>query len=249
MAPSSGVDPPFLEPFLGVVFDLDGTLILSRHDFGRMRREVIRLAERYGVPPEHLSPAEPLHRILEAARTEMQGNGFPATLLFRFEAQYAALLNSIELEALPGTRPREGAAELLQGLADRQFRLGILTRSSEEFCRKALAQTGLARFFTHLRTRSSPGPAKPSPESLRGLLQAMEVPRDRALFVGDQLLDADCARGAGVRFYAVLPPPEEPTSLTEDRFRLSGATAVARDLAALAAQLDVLPSHSSLPAR
>ncbi|EQD48726.1 Phosphatase, partial [mine drainage metagenome] len=67
-------------------------------------------------------------------------------------------------------------------------------------------QTDLARYFLHRRTRSSPGPAKPSPESLRGLLQAMEVPRDRALYVGDQLLDADCARAAGVRFYAVLRP-------------------------------------------
>ncbi|MFG1530206.1 MAG: HAD family hydrolase [Thermoplasmata archaeon] len=249
MTPSTGVDPPYLEPFLGIVFDLDGTLVVSRHDFGRMRREVIRLAERYGVPAEHLSPEDPLHRILERARAEMQGSGFPATLLFRFEADFAALLNSIELEALPRTRAREGAAGLLQGLVDRDFRLGILTRSSEEFCRKALAQTGLARYFSHLRTRSSPGPAKPSPDALRALLQAMEVPRDRALFVGDQLLDADCARAAGVRFYAVLPPPDEPTQLTEDRFRLSGATAVARDLEGLAVQLDVLPPHSALPAR
>lgn len=247
--PGSEVDPPFLEPFLGIVFDLDGTLIVSHHDFGRMRREVIRLAERYGVAPEHLSPEDPIHRTLERARLEMQGSGFPPTLLFRFEADVAALLNTIELEALPRTRARDGAATLLQGLVDRGFRLGILTRSSEEFCQKALAQVGLNRYFGHLRTRSSPGPAKPSPESLRAILRAMEVPTDRALFVGDQLLDADCARGAGVRFYAVLPAGDSPTELTEERFRLGGATAVARDLEGLARQLDVLPPRHPLPAR
>ncbi len=29
--------PRYVEPLLGLVFDLDGTLVLSRHDFGRMR--------------------------------------------------------------------------------------------------------------------------------------------------------------------------------------------------------------------
>ncbi len=236
---SSDHEPRFLEPFLGIVFDLDGTLVLSHHDFGRMRGEVVRLAERYGVPPGRLSPGEPIHRIVETARDELGRLAGGEGLVYRFEAEFRRRLDSLELEALPRTRVRPGAPELLHGLAERGFRLGVLTRSSEAFCRAALAATHLAAYFPYLRARSMPGPEKPSPEALHLLLREMGVPLDRALYVGDHLIDAECATRARARFYAVLPDPSEPTSMSAERFRAAGASAVASDLYALARLLDV----------
>jgi len=241
--PPPGTQPKFLEPLLGIVFDLDGTLVLSHHDFGRMRSEVIRLAERYGVTPGHLSVQEPIHRIVENAREEMRNSGAPDGVLYRFEADYQKAIDAIELEALPRTTPRSGAAELLKTLSDRGFRLGLLTRSSESFCRQALVRTQLASYFTYLRSRSAAGPAKPSPEALLMLLKDMEVPIDRALYVGDHMLDAECARRARVRFYAVMPDPSEAetthSTMSEDRFLAAGAAAIANDLPALSRHLAI----------
>ena len=233
--------PHFLEPLLGVVFDLDGTLVLSHHDFGRMRAEVIALAEHYGVAPGHLSVQEPIHRIIEAAREELRTTGAPDGSVYRFEAEYHKRIDAIELEALPRTVARAGAAELLEALSHRGFRLGLLTRSSESFAREALRRTGLAPYFAYLRSRSTPGPAKPSPESLLVLLHEMGVPIARALFVGDHLSDAETGTRARVRCFAVLPVPSAPTSasMSEDRFLAAGAAAIARDLAELRRQLDV----------
>lgn len=233
--------PSFLEPLLGIVFDLDGTLVLSHHDFGRMRAEVVRVAERYGVTPGHLSVQDPIHRIVEAAREELRSTNAPDSTVYRFEAEYQKRVDAIELEALPRTAPRPGAAALLKALSARGFRLGLLTRSSETFARGALARTGLDSYFAYLRSRSSPGPAKPSPEALLFLLHEMGVPLDRALFVGDHLIDAECATRARVRFYAVLPDPSEPTAstMTEDRFLASGASAIAKDLPELLRHLEV----------
>jgi len=233
--------PTFLEPLLGIVFDLDGTLVLSHHDFGRMRSEVIRLAERYGVVPGHLSVTDPIHRIVENAREEMRTAGAADGVLYRFEADYQRAIDAIELEALPRTIPRPGASELLTSLTDRGFRLGLLTRSSEPFCRQALLRTQLAPFFQYLRSRSASGPAKPSPEALLLLLKDMEVPVDRALYVGDHLLDAECARRAAVRFYAVMPDASEAeathSAMSEDRFLAAGASAISKDLPELSRQL------------
>ncbi len=241
--PPLGSQPKFLEPLLGVVFDLDGTLVLSHHDFGRMRSEVIRLAEHYGVMPGHLSVQEPIHRIVEAAREELRNTGAPDGVLYRFEADYQRAIDAIELEALPRTIARPGAPELLKILSLRGFRLGLLTRSSEMFARQALVHTGLAPYFSYLRSRSAAGPTKPSPEALLLLLKEMGVPIDRALFVGDHLLDAECARAAGVRFYAVMPDPSEAeaahSTMTEDRFLAAGASAIAADLPELAHHLTV----------
>ena len=65
--PPPGSQPQYLEPLLGIVFDLDGTLVLSPPRLRKDAREVIRLAERYGVTPGHLSVPQPIHRIVEAA--------------------------------------------------------------------------------------------------------------------------------------------------------------------------------------
>jgi len=232
-------EPKFLEPILGVVFDLDGTLVLSHHDFGRIRAEVIRIAERHGVPPGHLSVREPVHRIVEAARETMRTAGVPDGEMWRFDAEYEKAIDAIEMEALPRTVPRPGAPELLRALTARGFRLAILTRSSEVFARSALQRTGLAPFFPYLRSRSTPGPAKPSPEALLLLLREMGVPLERALFVGDHLIDAECATRARVRFYALLPDPSDAqnSEMSADRFLSVGASAVARDLPELGRHL------------
>ena len=245
----SDSEPRYLEPLLGIVFDLDGTLIVSRHDFTRMRKEVIRAAERYGVVPGHLSITEPIHRILETARAELSSDDRPQGVVYRFDAEVNHVIDAIELEALPRTIPRPGAEPLLKGLTQRGFRVGLLTRSSERFCRAALGRTGLAPYFPYLRTRSAPGPAKPSPESLLALLNEMGIPVGRALYVGDHLIDAECATRAGVRFYAVLPEPGEPNPMTSDRFLAGGAAAVASDLSDLARQLNIaVPAANPRPA-
>ncbi|MCI4361457.1 MAG: HAD family hydrolase [Thermoplasmata archaeon] len=248
--PPNDAAPRYLEPLLGVVFDLDGTLVVSSHDFARMRREVIRLAERAGVIPGHLTPGEPIHAIMEKARSELLANNVPEGAVFRMEAEAHQLIDAIELEALPKTVARPGAAELLRVLADRGFRLAVLTRSAEQFCRAALQKTGLAEYFPYLRSRSSPGPAKPSPEALLLLLKEMEVPPDRALYVGDHQIDAECATRARVRFYGLLPEGDRgPTAMTVDRFLTLGASAVARDLPDLGRHLGVASASTAEPAR
>jgi len=248
--PPSDAAPRYIEPLLGVVFDLDGTLVLSQHDFGRMRREVIRLAERAGVIPGHLSPTEPIHEIMEKARAELLANNVSEGVSLRMEAEAHKLIDAIELEALPRTVARAGAADLLRPLSERGFRLAVLTRSAEQFCRAALQKTGLAEFFPYLRSRSSLGPAKPSPEALLMLLNEMGVPPDRALYVGDHQIDAECATRARVRFYGILPEPSDRAStMTTDRFLALGASAVARDLPDLARHLGVAAPASVSPVR
>jgi phosphoglycolate phosphatase len=235
-------EPAYLESFLGIVFDLDGTLVLSRHDFRRMRAEVIRIAERHGVVPGHLSLDQPIHRLVEAAREDLRVAGVPDGELWRFEAEYNRTIDAIEMEALPRTVARAGASSLLAELVRRGFRTGLLTRSSETFARSALRATGLDGYFAYLRTRSSPGPAKPSPEALLHLLHEMGVPLDRALYVGDHLIDAECAARSQVRFYAVLPDPAEgrAAETSADRFVAAGASAVVPDLPELARRLGLL---------
>lgn len=245
--PTDG-EPRYLEPILGIVFDLDGTLVDSRHDFARMRKEVIASAVRHGVDPTHLSPQEPIAHLLEAARNDLERRNAPEGDIFRFEAEANRVIDAIEMEALPRTVARAGASALLKVLGDRGYRVGLLTRSAEPFVRAALLKTELAPFFPYLRTRSAPGPAKPSPDALFLLLKEMGVPIDRALFVGDHILDAECATRARVRFYGLLPDASDANGMTRERFLAAGAAAVADDLFDLGRILGVPTPRSPAPA-
>ena len=238
MSPEDGA-PKYLEPLLGIVFDLDGTLVESSHDFRRMRQQTIALAQKYGVPPGTLNPDQPIAHLMDAATQALTDAHVAEGTIYRLEHDVHAMIDAIELEALPRTVVRPGAPELLKDLDQRGFRMGVLTRSCEAFARGALGKTGLASYFPYLRSRSNPGPTKPSPESLLMLLQEMEVPRERSLFVGDHAIDAECATRARVRFYGILPDQPTADSMTVDRFRAVGASAVARDLPDLARHLGV----------
>jgi phosphoglycolate phosphatase len=239
---------PYLQPLLGIVFDLDGTLVESHHDFRRMRREVIRIAEHHGVAPGHLSLTEPIPTTMEKAREELERNGAPEGSRYRFETEVNRTIDAIEMEALPQTTARVGAIPLLAALTERGYRIGVLTRSSETFCRAALAQTKMLDYLPSLRTRSAPGPAKPSPEALLLLLKQMGVPQDRAAFVGDHLLDAQCARHAHIRFYGLLATHASADSTTAEAFHAAGATEVLADLPAFGRLFGVSPNPPKVPA-
>ncbi|MCI4337713.1 MAG: hypothetical protein L3J72_00190, partial [Thermoplasmata archaeon] len=80
------------------------------------------------------------------------------------------------------------------------------------------------------------------------LLGEMGVPTDRALFVGDHQIDAECATRARVRFYGILTEPSgAPGAMTVDRFLALGAAAVAKDLPDLARHLGVATTPSVPP--
>ncbi|MFZ0830152.1 MAG: HAD family hydrolase [Thermoplasmata archaeon] len=248
---AASIRPPmFTEPAFGIVFDLDGTLVDSQHDFPKLRKTVVRLAEKYGVPPGRLSITETVPRLIRDALAILEAGSLPEGQVFRFEAEVNEMIDTIEMEALPRTKPALNAGPVLKALTEQGFRLGLLTRSSDHFARSALFKTELAPYFPFLRSRSSPGPVKPSPEALRLLLKTMGIPPERAVLVGDQLLDCECAVGARVKFYGVLLPPKDPLFVELDKFKAGGATAVARDLTELASffGVKVAPPPARAPA-
>jgi phosphoglycolate phosphatase len=242
------VDPRYHDPLLGVVFDLDGTLVVSPHPYDKMRRETIRIAEQHGVPPSQLSPHQTIPSLVATAEAEIGRANLPEGTRYRFEAAVNRRLDEIEVEGLAQTSERPGATALLEALTARGYRIGVLTRSCLAFTRGALRKTSLGQYVRAMRTRSDPGPSKPESEALLLLLRDLEVPADRAVFVGDHRMDAECARGAHVRFYAVLPVPPGELGTDTERFRAAGATAVARDLEELGRQLGVRSSPTAVAA-
>ena len=167
------------------VFDMDGTLTIAVHDFAAIRQAL-------GIPPEddiltHLAalPAD------EAA------------------AKHAWLLEH-ERELALGSRPAPGAVELVRELAQRGYRLGILTRNAQELAHVTLQAIGLADCFAaHDVLGREDAPPKPDPGGLLKLAQAWDVAPSAMVMVGDYRFDLDCGRAAGTRT-VLVNLPENP---------------------------------------
>lgn len=158
------------------IFDLDGTLTESVHDFDAIRAEL-------GLPADR-SILESIEEI--AAADPARG------LTLR------AALNEIEQRYLRLARPRSAARELLHGLKLRGAKIGVLTRNTGAVARETLAMVGLDDSFD---SRDVVGrdeaTAKPSPAGIELLLGNWQLSADDAVMVGDYLYDIQAGAAAG----------------------------------------------------
>ena len=156
------------------IFDLDGTLTVSAHDFDHIRREL-------GLAPE--TP------ILEALHAMPEGEAAPL-----WES-----LNELEFYYAGKASVMLGASELLQKLHDGGRQLAILTRNTMPVVEQTLQACRIDHFFPldHILDRDSCIP-KPSPDGVKRLLNFWQADAEDTVMVGDYLYDLEAGKGAGV---------------------------------------------------
>jgi HAD superfamily hydrolase (TIGR01509 family) len=155
------------------IFDMDGTLTVSMHDFEDIRRQL-------GLPP-----GEPILELLAA---------MPA-------AESAPLhrrLDDIEFEVAARAKAGAGVETLLRTLLDRGVQIGILTRNGQQIAYETLRACGLLHYFDADcvigREQALP---KPEPDGILQLLDKWQLPPERAVMVGDYYFDLAAGRAAG----------------------------------------------------
>ncbi len=163
------------------IFDMDGTLTISQHDFAYIRKKLglpqaVPILEALNAMP--LQQAEPLWEMLNDLELYYAGN---ATIMH-------------------GVRP------VLERLYARGAQLAILTRNTMPVVKLTLQACGIDHFFPqhHLLDRDSCKP-KPSPEGVHHLLQLWGAEPEDAVMVGDYLYDLQAGKGAGVTTIHIDP--------------------------------------------
>ncbi|MEO1619635.1 MAG: HAD family hydrolase [Cyanobacteria bacterium J06632_3] len=154
------------------IFDMDGTLTESLHDFPAISRAL-------GLPPH-----EP---ILEAL------DRLPPDELARRQKQ----LTDIEIDIAHKATPQPGADALLHELQSQGKRIGILTRNTKAIAHITLAACGLADFFDpeDILGRSC-CPPKPKPDGILKLLSRWSLAPADAVMTGDHKFDLITAQNA-----------------------------------------------------
>jgi phosphoglycolate phosphatase len=175
-----------------IIFDMDGTILNTLDDLKNSTNYALSL---HGLPC----------RSLEEIRTFV-GNGIRLlieravpqnTPLSVTDSVYADFMEHYQQHCADCTRPYEGIVSLLQALKDRGYLTAVVSNKADpavqELCRQYFdglfdcavgEQKGIAK--------------KPAPDMVRLVLQKLNIPAEKAVYVGDSEVDIQTARNAAL---------------------------------------------------
>ncbi len=198
-----------VRPIKVIVFDLDGTLVLSAVDFLEMKKRVMEyIMEHYPSLAEEVDSSSNREVLQRFSRLLPQG-----ALRDREMAELNRIMDAVELEAVESLRPACRIRELILQLRSMGLRVAILTRSCERYTTEVLRRYGISGLLDAVSCRNHGFPVKPDPESIRRLAELLHLQPDEMLLVGDHPMDGQCAKLAGALFVAVSYGSSGPEKL------------------------------------
>jgi len=188
--------PEALHGVKGFIFDCDGVLVDSK-DANRMYYNLVR--QKLGMLSMTPEEEEYVHAHAVAASI---ARIVPAD---RLEEAEAARREIDFAEMLEYTYLEPGLVELLEGLKEKGYRLGVNTNRTDSM--EMLLETfDLTHFFDPVITAGKVSHPKPNPEGVHRILREWDVTRHQVAYIGDSVVDEQTARAAGVSFWAYKNP-------------------------------------------
>lgn len=186
-----------------VGFDMDGTFLRTHVDYERLGDADRTVLERHGIPFGEIDFGPSAKRLRAPIGRWLEGHGrgdeWPA--IYR---EIDALATECECQFVDEAEPFPGAVETLEAIREMGLSVGILTRGSLEYARRALGPL-FDRFDVVMgRDHTDYDDAKPSPVAMVDFARELGTVPGRVLYVGDNATDWWSARDAGADFVGVL---------------------------------------------
>ena len=186
--------------FEAVLFDLDGTLVDFQWDLEKAIPEICAILSDagmdmacYGDPPSYVS----LFNLTREITDQWIGRGAAddaRTLLAKLDDVY----DRYDQDAMTRWQPYPETRSVLTELAREGYRLGIVSNCGRQAVQGILSRFNLTGFFEIVLSRQDISRLKPHPESLNLALEALSLPSEQVLFVGDSINDILAAGNTGM---------------------------------------------------
>lgn len=198
-----------------VIFDLDGTLVDSAGDLSAALVEFLRP---WGFPEfaDHDvkrwlgTDADDIISGLMADFSVDPGPDFDLAIVAR------SFLDFYDVYPHHQSVAFAGAHDLLEQLKSSNVRIGICTNKRSVLSRAILNDLGLLPWIGSIAGSDTTAHKKPHPAPLLHVLAELEVTPDKAVMVGDSIIDVRVGRAAGVALVvgADYGYPRKPEDLT-----------------------------------
>jgi phosphoglycolate phosphatase len=183
---------------LGLIFDLDGTLVDSLDGIAASLNWA--LAQSY--LPGH--PRESVRKMIGNGARVLVERAVPAdsaaSLVDRVEAAFKV---DYDRTWPTGTVPYAGIPELLQTLHARGYPLAVLSNKPHAFTEAIVAQVFPNVTFSVVLGQRTGIPHKPDPSGAFEIARLLNLPPKSCAIIGDSSMDIETARNAGMAAIAV----------------------------------------------
>lgn len=184
-----------------IVFDLDGTLIDTAPDLVATLNIILT---REGLSPLAYEAARSLvgsgAKAMIARGLEAEGRPCPALRLEELFADFIAYYSEHLTEC---SQPFPGVTDALDALSERGYQFAVCTNKIERLSTDLLKHHDLAQRFVAICGPDTFGIEKPDPEILRRTVTRAGGTLERAIMIGDSIVDIHTARAAGIPVIAV----------------------------------------------
>lgn len=212
---------------LGVLFDIDGTLVTFNFDVQGSRRALLAELSRRGFDVSGLSLSSPTQSVIDEARRQVEA-GKVRVDFGQVRQKLFSILDEFELESGKFVSAFPGSKEALGTLRARSAKLGVLTNSGRLAASKILERSSLSGFFDFVLTRDDVSAMKPRPDGVNQAVSLFALPREKVVYVGDSLYDIMAAKAAGLKVVSIATG-----NYTVEKLRGEGADEVVASLAEL----------------
>jgi len=209
---------------LGILFDLDGTLVTFNFDVQGSRKALLAELAKSGFDTSGLSLTSPTQTVIDAAKAQVAA-GSVSVDFERVKRRLYSILDGFELESGKSVAAFPGAKDVLTFLRKKSVKLAVLTNSGRLASSKILERSSLSRFFDFILTRDDVDAMKPRPEGLSQAVSMFALPKESVVYVGDSPYDIMAAKAAGLKVISVATG-----NYRVERLRSEGADEVVASL-------------------
>ncbi|MGE3539263.1 MAG: HAD family hydrolase [Candidatus Tectimicrobiota bacterium] len=182
-----------------ILFDFDGTLAIQTLDFAAIRERLLTFTVSHGLSQAMFHGLDILEMLAHA--TMLLGQQHVA-LGQRYTQAAAQLLQEMEVESARSSGLLPGVEELLRTLQQERIGVGIVTRNCDAAVRVAFPHVDV--YCQVFVPRDRVTRVKPHPAHLQAALEALGLPPERALMVGDGAMDMQAGKALGMFSIGVL---------------------------------------------
>lgn len=179
--------------YLGVIFDLDGTLVDSLKDIALSMNRALRLRGFPELPPEaYLGKIGwGLHRLVYLSLPEDARKEETIVLLASDMAKFYAET------PVTYSKPYSGILELVNTLKGKKVKTAVLTNKHDPVAQKVITALFPPGSFDYVQGEIRGKPRKPDPTCAWELLIGLDLMPSSTIFVGDSEVDMETAIAAG----------------------------------------------------